>query len=212
MEKNGYLKNTEGRIGFYFDVTPFEQTQRNKEDKNSRLYYRHKETKGGIDIGLSGKVKKTVWGLPVDKIPVVGNKLKEYISAGLYVVGTAKVGGELKGVLRERKYVNSKKWVEVYKGVNPAIIKLGAEFGVGVEVKFLKPNYYLSFSGNADGTAKAEILSIGWVDDDFQFILLRNGVFIDAKATLSGTFLGKKLETTPYYKRIILIQPQKTDE
>ena len=50
------------------------------------------------------------------------------------------------------------------------------------------------------------------MNDDFQIILLRNGVFIDFQATFSGTFLGKKLETTPYYERIRLIQPQKTDE
>ena len=71
----------EGKIGFYFDIIPFEQQLKNEEDPKSRLYYQQKTIKGGFDIGLSGKVKQTIWGLPIDKIPVVGEKLKEYINA-----------------------------------------------------------------------------------------------------------------------------------
>lgn len=205
MKKND---NIDGKIGFYFDITAFEQELKNKEDKESRLYYQEKKSKGGVDIGLSGSVKQTIWGLPIDKIPVVGDKLKEYISAGIYVVGTAKTGGELKAELVEYKYVNSQQWKEISNQVNPAVIKLDVEFGVGAEVKFLKKNDYLSFFGDANGKAKAEIFTIGWRNNNFQYGFIQNGVFIDFQATLSGTFLGKKLETTPYYQRVVLVEPQ----
>jgi len=199
----------DGKIGFYFDITPFQQELINEADKKSRLYYQKRTIKGGLDIGLSGSVKYTIWGLPIDKIPVVGEKLKEYISAGIYVVATAKAGGELKGELIHYNYVNTNYWKEISSRVNPAILKLEAEFGVGAEVKFLKQNDYLNFTGDANGKANAEIFSIGWRNNDFQVGFIQNGVYIDFQATFSGTFLGKTLETTPYYQRVTLIQPQK---
>ncbi|RVU91581.1 hypothetical protein EH230_12100 [Flavobacterium columnare] len=205
MKKN---ENIEGKIGFYFDIIPFEEILKNEEDKNSRYYYRKRTSKGGIDIGLSGNVKETIWGLPIDKIPVIGDKIKEYISAAVYVIGTAKAGGELKGEHIEYKYVNNEQWKEISNQVNPAFIKLDVDFGVGAEVKFLKKNEYLSFAGDANGKAKAEIFTIGWKNNDFQYGFIQNGVFIDFQATFSGTFLGKKIETTPYYHRIELIKPQ----
>jgi len=159
-------------------------------------------------VGLSGNVKWTVWGLPVDKIPIVGERLKEYISAGVYVTGTAKTGGEVRVQLVEKKYVNSNTWEEISKGINPAVLKLDAEFGAGAEIKFLKDNDYLSFQGDASGKAKAEILTLGWRNDKFQFVFLRNGVYLDFVATFSGTFLGAKLEMTPYKQRIVLMEPQ----
>lgn len=99
-------------------------------------------------------------------------------------------------------------WKEISSRVNPAILRLEAEFGVGVEVKLLKPNDYLNFKGDANGKANAEILSIGWRNNNFQVGFIQNGVFLDFQVTFSGTFLGKKLETTPYYKRVELINAQ----
>lgn len=104
--------------------------------------------------------------------------------------------------------MNSEEWKEITSRVNPAILKLYAEFGVGAELKILEKNDYLNFEADANGKAKAEIFSIGWRNDNFQFGFIQNGVYIDFEVTLSGSFLGKKLEMSPYYQRVTLIKPE----
>ena len=36
----------------------------------------------------------------------------------------------------------------------------------------------------------------------------QRGVNLDFEVTLSGSFLGKKLEMSPYYQRVTLIKPE----
>lgn len=204
IKKNEHADN---RIGFYFDIVPFEQVLKNEADTKSRLYYRSRTITGGFDVGLEGKIKQSIWEVPIYKIPVIGSKLKEYFYCGVYVTATAQAGGEIKGELIHHKYVNSEEWKEITSRVNPAILKLYAEFGVGAELKFLEKNDYLNFSADANGKVKAEIVSIGWIENKFQVQPLSNGVNLDFEVTLSGSFLGKKLEMSPYYQRIELIKP-----
>lgn len=85
---------------------------------------------------------------------------------------------------------------------------------IQILVKKLKPTIiketpiaWFSIGGDASGIAKTEIASIGWIDGDFQTSILRDGVWMDCKATGYVLFLGKKLELTPWYKKIQIIDP-----
>lgn len=89
-------------------------------------------------------------------------------------------------------------------------LTMSVEFGVGAEAKVLKKNDYLSFNVSALGKTTAKILRIGWINDDgFVTDFIPDGVNLDFIVDVSGTFLGRKLEVTPFYERFILIKPQK---
>ena len=197
-------------VGFYFDIIPFEQSKENFEDQKSRLYYTEKTTTGGFDVGLKGEAKWTVWGLPYDKLPLpdwIIEEAREYLIMEVYVVANAQAGGELRVELLERKKIEQDQWVEISKSINPALIKLNVGLGAGAEISLLKDNEYFSISGVAEGIANAELMSIGWQDgQDFDVYFLREGVWMDISATAYVQVFGKKLETTPFYKKIQIIE------
>ncbi|MCV9931841.1 hypothetical protein OIU80_06050 [Flavobacterium sp. LS1R47] len=91
--------------------------------------------------------------------------------------------------------------------VNPAIIILDVEFGAGADFKLIRKNEWFSIGGNANGTAKSEVASIGWIDGDFQYSTFKEGVWLNCTATGYVIFLGKKIEMPPYYKKISVIKP-----
>ena len=216
LEKIPFIKRVkkgqiENGIGFYFDIIPFQKTLENEEDIKSRLYYTKKEIEGGFEAGLNGSTKYTIWGVPYDKLPLPEwaiEKAREYFILELYVFGEAKAGGELKVKRVERKFIEDDKWTKISEVVDPALLKLNMTFGLGAEAKILKDNEYFSVGAEVKGTANAEIMSMGWVGgNEFDIYFLREGVFLEAKAEFYLSFLGKKLQMEPYYKRIEVIEP-----
>ena len=200
----------ESGVGFYYDMIPFEMELKNEEDINSRLYYTKKTIAGGIELGLEGTAKFTVWGISYDKLPLpdyVIESAKKDIVLDIYVIAKASAGGDIKMEYVEKKMAEQNSWKKFSKGVNPAVIKLDLEFGAGADFKLIRNNEWFSIGGEASGIAKTEIASIGWIDGDFQTSILRDGVWMDCKATGYVLFLGKKLELTPWYKKIQIIDP-----
>lgn len=220
LEKLSFIKSTDTSspvgITWYYNIVPFESIESNIEDENSRLYYRNRTIKGGFDVGIKGKVVIWTWGLPFDKFPIpdwAKEKIKDYITAKVDIVAKADASGKLRVVSVDKKWVESNEWKEVSKSVNPAVIALTASFGAEGEFSLLKENEWFGISGYATGTAGTELLSIGYANNEFGIFPLREGVYIDLTAGAYLNFLGKKLETTPYYKRIQLIKPlNKQDE
>jgi hypothetical protein len=200
----------ESGIGFYYDMIPFEMEVQNEEDIKSRLYYTSKTISGGVELGLEGTAKFTVLGIPYDKLPLpdyVIEAAKKDIVLDIYVTAKASAGGDIKMEYVEKKMAEQNSWKKVSQGVNPAVIKLDLEFGAGANFKLIRKNEWFSIGGDASGIAKAEIASIGWIDGDFQTSLLRDGVWMDCISTGYVIFLGKKIELTPYYKKIQIIEP-----
>nr|BFF41237.1 hypothetical protein BACY1_30420 [Tenacibaculum mesophilum] len=214
LESLSFIKTTPTSspvgINWFYEIVPFESIAENKEDIESRLYYREKKTKGGFKVGLKGKVTVWKWGLPIDELPIPDwaiKKAKEYITAEVKIEASADAFGEVKVVSEERKYVESDKWIEYKKSIDPAIIGLNVAFGAKGEFSLLKNNDWFAISGYASGIAGAELLSIGYTNGNFGVFPLRKGVYLDLNAGAYLVFLGKKLETSPYYERIQLIDP-----
>lgn len=197
-------------VGFYFDILPWQQKVENYEDLNSRLFYTQKSTTGGLDVGISGTAKWTVWGLPYEKLPLpdyILEAAKKFLIMEVYVVAKAQAGGELKAELVERKMIEEEKWKEESKKIDPALLKLNIELGAGAEISLLKSNDYFSISGEAKGIAKAELISFGWQKGkDLDVYFLREGVWMDVSANAYVKFLGKKLQSEPFYKKIQIIE------
>lgn len=207
-DKNDF---TNGSIGWYYKFIPFEQTVENKEDTESRLYYTEKKTRGGFELGLKGKVNIWTWGLPWDKIPIPDSakkQIKDVLTAEINIVAGADVRGELIGEQIEKKEIESNEWESVSKGVNPAAVSLNVEFGVEGELSAFKDNEVFSFSVTASGLARAELYRIGWYDNKFDHILLKEGVWMDFNANAYVIFAGLKLETEPFYEKVQLIEPK----
>ena len=201
-----------GSIGYYFNVVPFMQVTENIEDANSRLYYTDRQISGGFNLGMKGSVTIWTWGLPTDKLPIPGwvkTKVKDILVAEVNVVAKASVGGELMIKTVEKKWVESKDWKQISHGVNPAIVKLNMAFGVESEISLLKSYDWFSISGRASGLANAEILRFGYFDSEFNYQFLYKGVYIDIQASAYVVFMGKKLETTPYFIRKQIIKPNR---
>ncbi|MCP2025947.1 hypothetical protein L1276_001087 [Flavobacterium sp. HSC-32F16] len=217
LEKIPFIKNInkneqiKSGIGFYYDVIPMDQTIVNVEDPNSRLYYTEKTIAGGIEIGLEGSSKFTLWGIPYDKIPYLPDwaieKAKKIIKAEVFAVAKAKVGGDLKIEYVQKKLAEQNAWKDVSKKVNPAKIALNIEFGVGAEIKLLEDNENFSVGGDANGMAKAELGSIGWYNNKFDTKILQEGVWIDFTAGMYIRVAGVKYETAPIAKKIQIIEP-----
>ena len=207
-DKNDF---TNGSIGWYYKIIPFERTVENKEDSESRLYYTEKKTKGGFEIGLKGRVNIWTWGLPWDKIPIpdaAKKEIKDVLTAEISIVAGADVRGELIGEQIEKKKIESNEWETVSKGVNPAAVSLNVQFGVEGELSAFKDNEVFSFSVTASGLARAELYRIGWYDNKFDHILLKEGVWMDFNANAYVIFAGLKLETEPFYEKVQLIEPK----
>ena len=200
-------------IGFTFDVIPFSQTLKNVEDPNSRLYFSERTISGGIELGLEGSTRFTIWGIPYDKIPYIPDwvidKAKKIVKAEVFVIAKAKAGGEMKIEYVQKKLVEQNNWKEVSKKVNPAKIALNLEFGAGAEIKLLEDNDYFSVGGDATGIAKAEILTLNWVNNKFVFKPLQEGIWIDFTAGMYIRVSGVKYETAPLYKKIQIVEPPK---
>lgn len=93
------------------------------------------------------------------------------------------------------------------KRVDPAIISLNIAFTAKGEFSVLKDNDWFGLNGYADGTAGAELLSIGYTQGDLGVKPLRKGIYLDLRAGAHVTLAGFKYEITPYYKRILLMNP-----
>lgn len=111
----------------------------------------------------------------------------------------------MKVELIDRKYPNKKEWEFEAKNVK-AEIALPVEFSVGAEAKLSKKNEYLHLDVNGYGKVSTTLLSVGWRNNDFNLFYIPDDVNIDFRLNISATALGIKLETTPYYKRIVLIK------
>ncbi len=210
MNRNERLQSG---IGFSFDVIPFSQTLKNVEDTNSRLYFSERTISGGVELALEGSTRFTIWGIPYDKIPFIPDwaieKAKKIVKAEVYVVGKAKAGGEMKMEYVQKKYVEQNNWKEVSKKVNPAKIAFNLEFGAGAEIKLLEDSDYFSVGGDASGIAKAELITLNWINDDFVVKPLQDGIWIDLTAGMYIRVSGVKYETAPLYKKIQIIEPPK---
>jgi hypothetical protein len=217
LEKTPFIKKgkknekPEGKLGFYFDAIPFQQTLLNKEDYKSRLYYNEKTISGGVELGLEGEAKFIIWGIPYDKIPYVPEwvikKAKKIIKADVYVVAKAKAGGEVKMQYIEKREVEQTNWKKVSEKVNPAKIGLELELGAGAEIGFLEDNDLFSVGGDASGTGKAEIVRLDWENGHFVPKYLNEGVWIDFTAGMYIKVSGIKYETTPINKKMVIIEP-----
>ncbi|WP_038026125.1 hypothetical protein, partial [Tenacibaculum maritimum] len=214
LESFSFIKSTPKSspvgINWLYEIVPFESIAENKEDIKSRLYYREKKTKGGFKVALKGSVTVWKWGLPIKELPIPDwavEKIEEYVTAEVKIEASADAFGEVKVVSEERKYVESNKWVEYKKSIDPAIIGLNVTFGARGEFSLLKNNNWFAISGYASGVAGAELLSIGYHNNEWGAFPLRKGVYLDLNAGAYLVFLGKKLETSPYYERIQLIDP-----
>lgn len=208
VKDKGHL--SEGGISYFYNIIPFEEEYRKKEDLVSRLYYEETTTTGGFEIGINGKA--TIWtiGLPFDKLPLPQwsiDKIKKVVTAEIKVVASASSSGEIKAVVEERLYVESKTKKTTKSKIDPAIVKLDIGFGVESEFSIGGNNDYLSGGIEASGLAKAELFRIGYYDETFSGKLLKNGVFIEIKASGFINTLGKKWETEKYNEKITVIKP-----
>ncbi|MDX1364552.1 MAG: fibronectin type III domain-containing protein, partial [Arenibacter latericius] len=200
----------EGKISWYFDIIPFEVEKINKEEPNSRFYYTEKKVRGGFKAGLKGETTIWTWGVPYDKLPIPKwaiKEIKDVLTAEINVVAKADVTGSLIAETTEKKTVGSEKWQFVSKNINPASLALNAAFGVEGELSAFEGSDWLSFEAKASGLAKAELISVGWHGDDFNYHLLREGIWMDFRASMYIVVMSKKLETKPYYKKIQLMEP-----
>jgi len=94
------------------------------------------------------------------------------------------------------------------KEIDPSIVKLNIGFGFELDFSIGGDNDYLTGGIEASGLAKAELFRIGYYNDNFSSILLKNGVFIEIKASGFINTLGKKWETEKYNEKITVIKPQ----
>ncbi|MDQ8013088.1 MAG: fibronectin type III domain-containing protein [Flavobacterium nitrogenifigens] len=212
IEKINKNEHIESGIGFYYDIIPFDQTIVNVEDPDSRLYYTEKTIAGGLELGLEGTSKFTIWGIPYDKIPYVPEwvkeKAKKIVKAEVFAVAKSKAGGDMKMEYVQKKLAEQNAWKDVSKKVNPAKVALNVEFGVGAEIKLLEDSELFSVGGDANGMAKAELASYGWYDNDFKSKILQEGVWIDFVASMYIRVAGVKYETAPWAKKIQIIEPK----
>ncbi|MCM4166755.1 hypothetical protein KCTC52924_01606 [Arenibacter antarcticus] len=200
----------EGKISWYFNIIPFEVTKENKEEPNSRFYYTEKKIRGGFKAGLKGETTIWTWGIPFKKLPIpewAAKKITDVLTAEINIVAKADATGSLIAETTEKKTVGSEKWQFVDEKINPASLALNAAFGVEGELSAFEGSEWLSFEAKASGLAKAELVSIGWHGDDFDYHFLREGVWMDFKASMYIVVMSKKLETKPYYKKVQLMKP-----
>ncbi|AEK22666.1 hypothetical protein [Capnocytophaga canimorsus] len=72
----------------------------------------------------------------------------------------------------------------------------------------MKKNDYLHFNATALGKVNTKLLQIRWENNEFGIKYLPKNVNLDFKVDVSGSFLGFKLETAPFYQRILLMKKQ----
>ena len=201
-------------ISWYINIIPFDQSTENKEDSNSRLYYKEKRIRGGFEAGLKGKAKIWTWGIPYEKLPIpdaIVKEMKEVLTAEINIVAKADATSSLFTETKEKQTIGNKDWELISKGISPSFIALNAAFGVEGELKAFNKNELFSLNAKASGLAKAELMSIGWHGNKFDYQFLREGVWMDFKATMYLVVMSKKLETKPYYEKVQLINPDKQD-
>ncbi len=172
LEKLPFIKRTKskfesagGKIAFYYNAIPFEKTEVNKEDNGSILYYRERKIKGGFEAGIKGEWKYPVWEIPFDKLPIPQSAIdwcKSYVTAEVNIKGKADAGGEIIVEEIDKKWGGNISWEIGKAKINPAQIRLKAEFGAEAEVSILKKSDLFSVVANASGMAKAELLSFGY--------------------------------------------------
>ncbi|GIM53332.1 hypothetical protein CAPN004_23610 [Capnocytophaga cynodegmi] len=217
IDKIPFLKRTQknerpnNALGFHFYAIPCEIESFNEEDKESRYYYRRKIYVGGFEVGIAGNVKQTIWEIPLYKLPLgkkVKEKLKEYIKLEVFVEASTNLQGEIKGEIKYKKYPNEKEFKE-QSSTFISEMTMPVEFGAGADAKLLKKNDYLHFNATASGKVNTKLLYIRWRNDEgFDIGFLREDVNLDFKVDVSGSFLGFKLETAPFYQRILLMKKQ----
>ncbi|MFK7108847.1 hypothetical protein V3R08_14605, partial [Flavobacterium oreochromis] len=209
VQNKGLLKS--GEINYFYNITPFQEEFKRVEDTSTRLYYEETVTSGGFELGIEGKATVWKWGIPFDELPLPRwtiDKIKKYITAEVSIVASASSSGEMKAINEERLYVESSIRKTIKNGVDPAILKLDIAFGVESEFSVGGDNDYISGGINASGITKAELFRIGYYDEikDFRSVLLKDGVYLELKASGYINTLGKKWETERYYKKIELIK------
>lgn len=148
--------------------------------------------------------------MPIPKWAI--KKIKDVLTAEINIVAKADATGSLITETIEKKTVGSEEWELISKNINPASLALNAAFGVEGELSAFKKNEWFSFDAKASGLAKAELMSIGWYGNDFDYYFLREGVWMDFSASMYLVFMSKKLETKPYYEKVQLIRPVKENE
>ncbi len=214
LDKVPFLKHAKNaadkdgsKISWYYNVTPFEQKQKNEEASNSPKYYRSREVSGGFEAGIQGTAEWPVWGIPFDQLPLPSNwikPVKDNVKAQVVVKAKADAGGEIKVQQVSKKWVNTSNWINNKAIINPAIIRLKAEFGVEAEVSVLKDFPLFSIGATASGMTNAEILTIGMVNGNFMINYFRDGINLDTRMGGFITIAGLKYELSPFYKQFKL--------
>jgi len=198
------------KIGWYFNIIPFQRITSNIEDKESRLYYTKQLTKGGFNLGLKGSLKYTIWGIPYDKLPLPDwaiNKARQYLTAEVNLVLNANAKGEVMGELEKRNYVESTTWETKKSSINPAAVSLSMKGGVEGIFKVLEGNQWFSIDGSASGLVNAEIISVGYREGKFGIYPLRRGVRLEFTANYGMKFMGYDIDIDPVYEFIQIIDP-----
>jgi hypothetical protein len=210
------------KLSWYWNVTPFEQLQFNAEGEKSdnekaRLYNRTRELSGGFEAGLQGTVEWDVISLAnyYKFLPIPSSwkaKINEYVEAKVAIVGKADAGGEIKAKAIDKKWVGSNTWVKGKAVLDPAVLRLKAEFGAEAKVNILQNSVLFSAGAYATGKVLSEVFTFGYFENSVTKKLgwnkeyFRDGIFLDIKAGGHLTITGFKYEADPFYKRIKLIE------
>lgn len=173
MKRNEKL---EGNIGFYADFTIGEFVLKNVEDPNSRLYYREKTIKSGLEIGAKGKATLMMWSAnPASYFPGAPRWMTDLVKCEIKIEGSTAASGELKHAGVEKKYIETNK-IARSESINPAIIKIGMEVKASGEISLGGENKYFSVGGSASGTGTAEIFRVGYYDEKWNYNFFQEGV------------------------------------
>ncbi|OMQ13416.1 fibronectin type III domain-containing protein [[Flexibacter] sp. ATCC 35103] len=202
-------ENSSGSINFYADVAIGEFVLKNVEDKDSRLYYREKSIKSGLEVGLKGTATLMLWsGNPASYFPGAPNWATDLVKCEVKIEGSASVAAEIKYEGVQKKYIETNKIVKS-EGINPALVKVGMEVKASGEIGLGAKNEYLSVGGTVSGKATAEVFRVGYSDGDWNYGFFKEGVKMTF--TVNGYLklpLGLKFDTTKEYE-IQVIQPLK---
>lgn len=176
IKKRKKNETASGSINFYADFAIGDFMLKNVEDPDSRLYYREKTIKCGIEVGVKGSATLMMWSAnPAAYIKGAPQWAIDLVKCEVKIEGSAAAAGEIKHSGIEKKYVETNKTVRS-EGINPAIIKLGMEIKASGEISAGKKNDYLSVGGSVTGKATAEVFKVGYYNNKWDYSFFDEGV------------------------------------
>jgi hypothetical protein len=198
----------QNKLTWYFNYTPLDASFKNIEVIDKPTFYRERKLKMSLEAGLKGEAKWLIYGLPIRKFDLpewVLEEAEKVVKFEINAKAKADLGGEITAVRQDKKPLNKGVYITGNESINPAAIRLKLEVGVEGEFSIGKDLSGFSLTGFASGMAKGEVLSIGYVNQELQYIFGREGLNLDLTAGFKVIIAGAKIELDPYYKRIELL-------